>query len=140
MTRGTTRPSSLCPADQGEFRGFPGFVEVEIESAAGVDLRGIIGRATWPVGVRAVAANQQGVTYPFGMLALTGPRARRSISRAPGTVNSAANVQSNSTGEGCGDGSNIGFSRSGAGVLNVTAPDAGLAGARGDPGPGQWAP
>jgi len=39
-------------------------------------------------------------------------------------VNSAANVQSNSTGEGCGDGSNIGLSRSGAGVLNVTAPDA----------------
>lgn len=31
---------------------------------------------------------------------------------------------SSTTGEGCGDGSNIGFSRTGAGVLNVTAPDA----------------
>ena len=58
------------PPIQGEFRGFPGFVEVEIQSARDSWFGGIIGRATWPVGVRAVAANQPGVTYSFGMLAL----------------------------------------------------------------------
>ena len=112
------------PPTQGEFRGFPGFVEVEIESARESIFGGIVGRATWPVGVRAVAANQQGVTYPFGMLALNETACKAIHISGTGTVNSAANVQSNSTGEDCGDGSNIGFSRTGAGVLNVTADDA----------------
>lgn len=112
------------PPTQGEFRGFPGFVEVQIESARESIFGGIVGRATWPVGVRAVAANQQGVTYSFGMLALDPDDCKAIHISGTGTVNSAANVQANSTGEGCGDGSNIGFSRTGAGVLNVTAPDA----------------
>ena len=41
------------PPTQGEFRGFPGFVEVEIQSARDSIFGGIVGRATWPVGVRA---------------------------------------------------------------------------------------
>ena len=48
------------PPIQGEFTGFPGFVEVEIDSAPASIFGGIVGQATWPVGVRAVAANQPG--------------------------------------------------------------------------------
>jgi hypothetical protein len=112
------------PPTQGEFRGFPGFVEVEIESARESIFGGIVGRATWPVGVRAVAANQPGVTYTFGMLALNETACKAIHISGTGTVNSASSVQSNSTGEACGDDSNISLSRTGAGVLNVTAPDA----------------
>ena len=64
------------------------------------------------------------MTYTFGMLALDPDDCKAIHISGQGTVNSAASVQSNSTGEGCGDGSNIGFSVSGTGQLNVTAPDA----------------
>lgn len=112
------------PPLHGLYRGFPGFVEVQIQSARQSVFGGVIGRSTWPVGVMAVAANQPGVTYSFGMLALD-PTACKAIHiSGTGTVNSAGNVWANSTGEDCGDGSNIGLSRTGAGVLNVTAPDA----------------
>lgn len=112
------------PPLHGEFRGLPGFVEVQIQSSRGSIFGGIIGRSAWPVGVMAVAANQPGVTYTFGMLALDPDACKAILISGTGTVNSAGNVQANSTGAGCGDGSNIGFSRTGAGVLNVTAPDA----------------
>jgi hypothetical protein len=112
------------PPISGEFKGFPGFVQVGINAERSSIFGGIIGRSEWPVSVVAVAANQPGVTYSFGMLALNEEACKAIHISGTGTVNSAANVQSNSDGSGCGDGSNIGFSRTGAGVLNVTAPDA----------------
>ncbi len=112
------------PPIHGEFRGLPGFVEVEIDSARNSVFGGIVGRAVWPVGVMAVAANQQGVAYSFGMLALNPTECKAIHISGGGIVNSAANVQSNSTGSGCGDGEDIGFSRTGVSTLNVTAPDA----------------
>lgn len=112
------------PAQAGPYRGFPGFVEVRIESTRSAIFAGVIGRSSWGIGARAVAANQQGITYSFGMLALSPDECKAIHISGTGTVNAASNVQSNSTGAGCGDGSNIGLSRTGGGVLNVTAPDA----------------
>lgn len=112
------------PATDGPYRGFPGFVEVRIESSRAAIFAGVIGRTSWSVGARAVAANQQGVTYSFGMLALSPDECKAIHISGSGVVNAASNIQSNSTGAGCGDGSNIGLSRTGGGVLNVTAPDA----------------
>ncbi|MGK2850727.1 MAG: pilus assembly protein TadG-related protein, partial [Candidatus Limnocylindrales bacterium] len=112
------------PATDGPYRGFPGFVEVRIESSRSAIFAGVIGRTSWSVGARAVAANQQGVTYSFGMLALSPDACKAIHISGTGTVNAASNVQSNSTGDACGDGSNIGLSRTGGGILNVTAPDA----------------
>ena len=112
------------PAQTGAYRGFPGFVEVRIEATRPSIFAGVIGRTVWSVGARAVAANQPGISYSFGMLALSPDACKAILISGSGTVNAASNVQSNSTGAGCGDGSNIGMSRTGAGVLNVTAPDA----------------
>jgi hypothetical protein len=112
------------PPVSGEFQGFPGFVQVDIESTQAPIFASIIGRSDWAVGATAVAADQPGVTYSFGMLALNATACKAIQISGTGTVNSAANVQSNSNGDGCGGGSPIGFSRSGAGILNVTAPDA----------------
>ena len=100
-----------------------GFIEVQIESNRPSVFGGIIGRAAWPVGVMAVAANQQGILYSFGMLALNETKCKAIAISGTGTVVSAANVQSNSTGTepGC---DNIGLARTGGGVLNVTADDA----------------
>lgn len=111
------------PPTTGQYRGFPGFVEVRIESTKSAIFAGVIGRTTWAVGARAVAADQPGLRYSFGMLALSPDACKAILISGTGTVNSAGNVQSNSTGALCG-GSNIGLSRSGGGVLNVTAPDA----------------
>lgn len=112
------------PPLHGEFSSWPGHIEVQIEATRGSIFAGVIGRAAWPIGTMAVAANQQDVHYEFGMLALSPDGCKAIAISGSGVVNSASNVQSNSTGEECGDGSNIGFSRTGAGVLNVTAPTA----------------
>jgi hypothetical protein len=112
------------PPVSGEFRGLPGFVQVRIEATRSAILAGVIGRTAWPVGAMAVAANQPGVTYQFGMLALDDDACKAIHISGGGTVNAASNVQSNSTGAGCGDGTNIGLSRTGTSVLNLTAPDA----------------
>ena len=112
------------PPLHGEFHRRPGHIEVQIDATRGSIFGGVIGRAAWPIGTMAVAANQQNVAYAFGMLALNETACKAILISGTGTVNSASNVQSNSTGEGCGDGSNIGFSRTGGGVLNVTAPSA----------------
>ena len=112
------------PPIDGEFQGFPGFVQVRIEATRAPIFAGIMGQNDWEVGTMAVAANQPGVSYSFGMLALNPEACKAILISGTGTVNAASNVQSNSNGDGCGDGSNIGFSRTGAGVLNVTAPDA----------------
>lgn len=112
------------PPTTGEYRGLPGFVQVRIEATRAAIFAGVIGRTSWQVGARAVAANQPGVTYGFGMLALSPDACKAIHISGTGTVNANSNVQSNSTGVGCGDGSDIGLSRTGGGVLNVTAPDA----------------
>jgi hypothetical protein len=112
------------PPVSGEFQGFPGFVQVQIAATREPIFASIMGQGDWAVGASAVAADQPGVSYTFGMLALS-PEACKAIHiSGTGTVNSAASVQSNSNGDGCGDGTYIGFSRTGAGVLNVAAPDA----------------
>jgi hypothetical protein len=113
----------IPPAD-GEFAGFPGFVQVHIEATRAPIFASIMGRDDWAVGTMAVAANQPGVTYSFGMLALNETACKAIHISGTGTVNSAGNVQANSDGSGCGTGPAYGFSRTGAGVLNVTAPDA----------------
>ena len=112
------------PPLYGEFAGFPGFVQVEIEATRAPIFAEIMGLNDWTVGTMAVAADQPGVTYTFGMLALNAEACKAIHISGSGTVNAAANVQSNSDGSGCGGGGNYGFSRTGAGVLNVTAPDA----------------
>jgi hypothetical protein len=111
------------PPISGEFQGFPKFIQVRIATNKGSIFAGVIGRNVWPVGVNAVAANQPGVTYSFGMLALAPNACKAILISGSGVVNSYANVQSNSDGTeaGC---AGIGFSRSGGGTLNVNATDA----------------
>jgi hypothetical protein len=125
-----TSNSSLTPGDVRvnippepvAFR-FPAFIQVRIATNRSSIFAHVIGRAAWPVGVSAIAANQQGVTYSFGMLALAPNACKAILISGSGVVNSYANVQSNSDGtEGtCGG---IGFSRTGGGTLNVNATDA----------------
>jgi hypothetical protein len=109
------------PPVTGIYAGFDHSVQVRINSRRGSIFGGIVGRSVWPVGVSAVAANEDEVEYPFGMLALSPTDCKAIQISGTGVVDSASNVQSNSNGSGCADGSNIGFSRSGAGVLNVSA-------------------
>ena len=112
------------PPVDGEFAGFPGFVQVQIAATRAPIFAAIMGRNDWAVGSMAVAANQPGVTYSFGMLALNETQCKAIHISGTGTVNSAGNVQSNSDGSGCSTPPGYGFSRTGSGVLNVTAPDA----------------
>ncbi len=113
----------IPPAD-GEFAGFPGFVQVHIEATRAPIFAAIMGRDDWDVGTVAVAANQPGVTYSFGMIALNETACKAIHISGGGTVNSAGNVQANSDGSDCGSDPAYGFSRTGVSVLNVTAPDA----------------
>ena len=104
------------PPTKGEFRGFPGFVQVDIASRSPSIFGGIMGQSEWPVSVIAVAADQPGVTYTFGMLALNETACKAIHISGSGTVNAAANVQSNSDGSSCGT-PPYGLSRTGTGVL-----------------------
>jgi hypothetical protein len=127
----TTNNSSLANADirvnippvDGLYRGVPAVIQVRINTSRGSIFGGVIGRATWPVGVNAVAANQKGVTYGFGMLALDPTGCKAILVSGTGVVRSAGNIQANSDGSeaGCGG---IGFSRTGGGTIDVTAPSA----------------
>lgn len=112
------------PAINGRYRQFPNFVEVDINSERPSIFGGVVGRATWPVGVFAVATNDQNLTFPFGMLALNDSACKAIKVTGTGVVNSYGNIQSNSNGADCGDGSNIGLSRSGSGTINIIADDA----------------
>ncbi len=112
------------PPISGQYRGFAGFVQVRIDAQRPSIFAGVIGRPSWQVGVNAVAADQPGVNYSFGMLALN-PTACKAIQiSGSGVVDAFSNVQSNSDGSGCGTGGTIGLSRSGSGTLTVSAPDA----------------
>jgi hypothetical protein len=111
------------PPIHGRYINFPNFVEVEIDSERKSIFAGVIGKATWPVGVFATATNDQDLTFPFSMLALD-PTACKAIHvSGDGVVEANGNIQANSNGSeaGCGG---IGFSRTGGGTIDVTAPDA----------------
>ena len=98
--------SSLANADikvnippiDGQYRALPAVIQVRINTNHGSIFGGVIGRAAWPVGVNAVAANQKGVTYGFGMLALDPTGCKAILISGTGVVNSAGNVQANSDG------------------------------------------
>jgi Flp pilus assembly protein TadG len=111
------------PPIHGRYIGFPGFIEVQIQSNRASIFGGVIGKATWPIGAFAVATNSQNLTFPFSMLALN-PTACKAIAVSGGGVIEAnANIQSNSNGSGCA-GAPIGFSRTGGATIDVNAPDA----------------
>ena len=58
------------PPVSGEFRSLPGHIQVDIDASRGSIFAGVIGIKNWAVGATAVAANQPGVHYSFGMIAL----------------------------------------------------------------------
>ncbi len=107
------------PPVHGIYAGFDGFIEVTINASRPSIFGGVIGRAVWPVGAYAVAGDQDGIAYSFGMLALNPTECKALQVAGTGVVNSASNIQSNSNGSGCGTGDPYGFSRSGAGTLNL---------------------
>jgi hypothetical protein len=112
------------PPLHGKYTGFAGFIEVQIQSTRPSIFGGIVGRATWPVGVFAVATNKQDLNFPFSMMALN-PTACASIKvSGGGVVQAFANIQSNSNGAGCAPADPVGFSRSGGSTINVIADDA----------------
>lgn len=114
----------FIPPIHGQYKGFPGFIEVQIESTRPTVFGGIIGRANWPVGASAVATNAQNLTFPFSMLALD-PSACPAIQVSGGGVIEAyANIQSNSNGADCAPADPVGFSRIGGATINVIAPNA----------------
>ena len=103
----------FIPPLHGRYVGLPGFIEVQIEATRPSIFGGVIGKANWPIGAMGVATNSQNLTFPFSMLALN-PTACKAIAvSGGGVVEAYANVQSNSTGSGCGTGDPIGFSRTG---------------------------
>lgn len=109
------------PPISGPFTGAPGFIEVVVGSTRPSVFGGIIGVGGWNVGARAVAANQQGLSLPFGMLALNPTECKAIHISGSGTVYSASNVQSNSS---CPLSDGGGLSRTGQGTLVVDTPDA----------------
>lgn len=114
----------FIPPIHGKYKGFPGFIEVQIEATRPSIFGGIIGRAAWPVGAFAVATNKQKLEFPFSMLALD-PTACKAIQVSGGGVIEAyANIQSNSTGADCAPGDPVSFSRTGGSTIDVFADDA----------------
>jgi hypothetical protein len=106
------------PPMHGRYAGFPGFIEVQIESTRPSIFAGIIGKYVWPVGAFAVATPSQDLNFPFSMLALN-PTACKAIQvSGSGEVNAVGTVQSNSDGSGCA-GDPISFSRTGGSTINV---------------------
>lgn len=111
------------PPTSGRYKTFPNFLEVDINSERPSIFGAVVGRKTWPVGVFAVATNDQDLTFPFSMLALDSSACKAIQVSGTGLLEAFGNVQSNSNGSeaGCGG---IGMSRSGGGNINVVADDA----------------
>ncbi|HSL33144.1 MAG TPA: pilus assembly protein TadG-related protein, partial [Candidatus Limnocylindrales bacterium] len=110
------------PPIHGQYAGLPRFIEVQIEGTRPSIFGGIVGRATWPVGVMAVATNEQNLTFPFSMLSLD-PTACKAIQvTGGGVVEAFGSIQANSSGADC-SGPPIGFSRTGGSTINVFADD-----------------
>jgi Flp pilus assembly protein TadG len=112
------------PAIHGRYAGLPGFIEVDIAADRQSIFAGVLGKATWPVGVFAVATNSQNLVFPFSMLALD-PTACKAINvSGGGVVEAHASIQANSNGSDCTTGGPVGFARTGGSTINVVAPDA----------------
>jgi hypothetical protein len=111
------------PPIHGEYAGYPGFIEVQIEATRPSIFGGIIGKAAWPVGAYAVATNAQNLTFPFSMLALNETACKAIQVSGGGVIEAYANIQSNSDGSDCA-GDPVGFSRTGGSTINVYADDA----------------
>jgi hypothetical protein len=112
------------PPIHGRYVAFPNFIEVQIDSQRQAIFAGVIGKATWPVGAFATATNDQDLTFPFSMIALNPTMCKAVHVAGQGEVVANGNIQSNSNGADCPDGSDIGFSRTGGGEITITAPDA----------------
>jgi hypothetical protein len=110
-------------AQHGRYAGLPNFIEVEIDSVRPSIFGGVIGQATWPIGVFAVATNDQDLKFPFSMLALNKTECKAFQVSGTGVVTAYGNIQSNSNGSEC-PGDNIGFSRTGGGTVDIIADDA----------------
>jgi hypothetical protein len=112
------------PPLHGRYVAYPNFIEVEIDSERPSIFAGVIGQTTWPVGVFAVATNQQDLTFEFSMLALNETACKAIHVSGSGIVDAYGNIQANSNGSDCGDGSDIGFSRTGDSEITIHADDA----------------
>jgi hypothetical protein len=112
------------PPDHGRYVGFPGFIEVQIESTRPSVFGGIVGRAVWPVGVFAAAGNQSNLTFPFSMLALNETKCKAMHFSGSGEIDAYGNIHSNSTGSDCEGDDKIGLSRSGGATVDIFADDA----------------
>jgi hypothetical protein len=97
----------------------PWFIEVRIAASRPSLFAGVIGKAAWPVGVMAIAANQQDVLYPFGMLALSETACKAMQFAGTGVVDVASSIQSNSTGEDCPPPDQIAFSQTGGAQVDA---------------------
>ena len=112
------------PPTDGRYIALPNFIEVEIDSERASIFAGVFGQATWPVSVFAVATNDQSLTFPFSTLALNETACKAIHVSGTGIVEAYGNVQANSNGSDCPDGSNVGFSRTGGGTITIFADDA----------------
>jgi hypothetical protein len=112
------------PAIQGRYDDLPNFIEVDIQSERASIFGGVIGKGVWPVSVFAVATNDQNVTFPFSMLSLSDSACKAIQVSGGGVVEAYGNIQTNSDGSGCLDGSNVAFSRTGDSTIDVIADDA----------------
>lgn len=110
------------PPVNGRYIGLPNFVEVDINATRPSIFGGTIGRTVWPVGVFAVATNDQDLTFPFSMLALNDSACKAMQVSGTGTIVAYGSIQSNSDGSDC-SGPPIGFSRTGGGQIDVIADD-----------------
>jgi len=111
------------PPEHGVYRHMPGFIEVQIAASRPSIFGGIIGKASWPVGTYAVAANQKGLTFEFGMLALNETACKAIHVSGDGLVHVKSSIQSNSSGSDCLPGQPYGLSRTGGGTITVDATD-----------------
>jgi len=113
----------FIPAVHGRYIGLSNFIEVQIDSERPSIFGGVIGRATWPVDVFAVATNQQNVSYSFSMIALNTTKCYAMRVQGSGSVVAAGNITSNSSGTDC-TGDDVGFYVSGNAAVDVIADDA----------------
>lgn len=114
------------PALNGRYVGLPHFIEVDIDVVRPSIFAPVIGKAQWPVGVFAVATNDNDLSFPFSMLALNETACKAIHIAGTGVVDANGNVQSNSNGSDCssGEGGQWGLSRTGSGTININTPDA----------------
>jgi hypothetical protein len=112
------------PPQHGRYRGFAGFIEVEIASTRPSIFAGVIGRTAWPVGSLGVATPGQNLSFSFGMMALDQTQCKAIQVSGTGVINSYGTIQSNSNGSECTSGGPVSFSRTGGSTINVFADDA----------------